>query len=211
MNTTALPSTRWGSGKRSGVNEARARLIEAATNCYRRDGVEHTGLKSIAAEARISRQTIYRYFKSRREILKAVIQHDFDFFWRSITVRLQTIEKFEDYLIEALLLTLDYAENNPDSLIMFRADSAPALEDFLVSDQDHALRFTWLLRPQYESRIGASSPLLDAQLVILCEWFNRTLISYLCRPSSIFKSPDELRWLLSVLMPTFEKKDTHLR
>lgn len=206
MNTTALSSTRWGSGKRSGANEARTRLIEAATNCYRRDGVEHTGLKNIATEARVTRQTIYRYFTGRRDILTAVMQCEFSFFWQRITEQIQDIEKFEDYLIEALLLTLDYAKENPDHLTIFREDVLETLEDFLISNQEHALQLAWLLRPQYESRIGPGSPLHDAQLFILCEWFDRTLASYLCRPSRLFKSQEELRWMLSLLVPSFEKK-----
>lgn len=178
---------------------------------HRRFGIEHTGLKSIAIEARVSRQTIYRYFNGRHEILTAVIQHDFDFLWQLITGQIQNIEKFEDYLIEALLLTLDYAKENPNHLTIFREDALEVLEDFLISNQEHARQLAWLLRPQYESRIGPGSPLLDAQLFILCEWFDRTLASYLCRPSRIFKSQEDLRWMLSLLVPSFEKKKGHLR
>lgn len=51
--------------------EARDRLLDATERCVRRDGVEGTSLASVAAEAGVSRRTVYRYFASGQELLAA--------------------------------------------------------------------------------------------------------------------------------------------
>lgn len=48
---------------------ARARLIEAAGHCIVRDGLASTGIAAVAAEAGVSRPTVYRYFEDRHALL----------------------------------------------------------------------------------------------------------------------------------------------
>lgn len=54
---------------------ARQRLIEAATRCIVRDGFDATRVSSVAAEAGVSRPTVYRYFPDRRALLLATVLH----------------------------------------------------------------------------------------------------------------------------------------
>jgi AcrR family transcriptional regulator len=53
-------------------NEARRRIVEAATACIDRVGLAKTSLSDIATEAGVTRQTVYRYFPSLADILTAV-------------------------------------------------------------------------------------------------------------------------------------------
>lgn len=51
--------------------EARSRLLDAARRCFERFGVEKTTIADIAAEVGVTRRTVYRYFESSDELLRA--------------------------------------------------------------------------------------------------------------------------------------------
>jgi AcrR family transcriptional regulator len=51
--------------------EARSRLLDAARHCLERFGVEKTTIADIAAEVGVTRRTVYRYFESTDELLRA--------------------------------------------------------------------------------------------------------------------------------------------
>ena len=53
-------------------DEARRRIVEATTACLDRAGLAKTSLSDVAAEAGVTRQTVYRYFPSLKDILRAV-------------------------------------------------------------------------------------------------------------------------------------------
>ena len=48
---------------------ARQRLVEAASGCIAREGLEAASMAMIAAEAGVSRATVYRYFSSREALV----------------------------------------------------------------------------------------------------------------------------------------------
>lgn len=53
--------------------EARGRLLDATWRCIRRFGPERTTLADVSAEARVTRQTVYRYFKTGEDLLRAAL------------------------------------------------------------------------------------------------------------------------------------------
>lgn len=64
-------SRRWGAEAPSSREDARRRLAEAARACITRSGLAKTTLDDVATEANVSRQTVYRYFADRDELLLA--------------------------------------------------------------------------------------------------------------------------------------------
>ena len=54
-------------------NATRAQIVEAADGLFYRQGFEHTSFTDIAEAVRISRGNFYYYFKTKDEILAAVI------------------------------------------------------------------------------------------------------------------------------------------
>jgi AcrR family transcriptional regulator len=54
---------------------ARERLLEAAVRCIARDGMAGAHVAAVAAEAGVSRPTVYRYFADRRALLEATMMH----------------------------------------------------------------------------------------------------------------------------------------
>ena len=52
---------------------ARNQVLEAARRCFRSDGLRANTMEDIARAAQTSRQTVYKYFSGRRELIEAAI------------------------------------------------------------------------------------------------------------------------------------------
>lgn len=52
---------------------ARNQVLDAARRCFLRDGLRANTMEDVAREARTSRQTVYKYFSGRRELIEAAI------------------------------------------------------------------------------------------------------------------------------------------
>ena len=54
---------------------ARERLLEAAVRCIAREGMAGSNVAAVAAEAGVSRPTVYRYFADRQALVEATLMH----------------------------------------------------------------------------------------------------------------------------------------
>ena len=63
---------RWGNTLPEGAEHARDLLLDAAERCFERWGPAKTSLEDIAAEAHVSRVTVYRYLGSRADLFIAL-------------------------------------------------------------------------------------------------------------------------------------------
>jgi AcrR family transcriptional regulator len=54
-------------------DQTRARILDAVFSCAERYGLGRTTISDVAKEARLSRQTVYRYFAGRHELLAALV------------------------------------------------------------------------------------------------------------------------------------------
>src|SRR5512134_3397728 len=54
---------------------ARERLLDAAVRCIERDGMSGANIAAVAAEAGVSRPTVYRYFADRQALVEATMMH----------------------------------------------------------------------------------------------------------------------------------------
>jgi len=64
--------------KRTKADRTRARLIEVAKRLYKEHGSDHVTVRRIAAAARIEAGSIYYHFRSRDEIMRAVLESGID-------------------------------------------------------------------------------------------------------------------------------------
>jgi len=80
--------------------------MDAAVRCVRRHGFEKTSIADIAAEAGVTRPTVYLYFKSRETVLGAAMLHAA----RDLAARLvRHVRRFDDpheQVVENLLFCL---------------------------------------------------------------------------------------------------------
>jgi AcrR family transcriptional regulator len=88
---------------RSREGETRARILDAAIECFTQFGNDKTTLNDVAGVAGLARQTIYRYFPDRASLLEAVDSHEalrFREHAARIADEAESLEEFLALLIE---------------------------------------------------------------------------------------------------------------
>lgn len=196
------PEKRWGAGERADVGIARERLLDAARFCYERLGLVSTSMADIAAQAKVTRPTVYRYFKTHRDVVHAVLRRELDRFWWRLERELAGIEHFGDYVIEALLYLLRSAASDGSTRLLFGPTTLIHLQDLLLAElavpgSTHHPIYTHALRP------GARPP---AELSVAVEWFNRLALSFLSCPGPR-SNEAQLRDVLAGLCPWAQRGD----
>jgi AcrR family transcriptional regulator len=202
-----MPDTTITSNRRRGEVEVtidppptKERLLNAAKICYERQGIPKTTMEDIASEANVTRRTVYRHFGSHQEVLSAVVQRESNLFWNELQQHLGCTESFGEYILEALIYILKHAPETPTHSFLFNQDILPIINQVYLSSEDFIKQRAEALRPVYEK----FNPGGQLDLVMVTEWFNRTVVSYLASPSSFYQSEDELRTLFrTMLLPAF--------
>lgn len=95
----------WG-GNSPQAEAARARLLEATCRCIERDGLGGASIAAIAAEAGVSRQTVYRYFSGRDELAKRAMFATAAALQEKIVNQVALLADPADAIVEALVLAL---------------------------------------------------------------------------------------------------------
>lgn len=58
----------------SSVDSTRERLLDAAADTFAKDGIRGATTREIARKARVNEVTLFRHFKSKEQLLRAVLQ-----------------------------------------------------------------------------------------------------------------------------------------
>lgn len=205
LQQPAERGTRWGQGIRVDSDYAEEKLIAAARSCYKKLGVTNTKVEDVARQAKVSRSTVYRYFKNRDEILTGVVIHDALQISRMMMEQLGHIDCFGEFITEAILLSLREAPKSPAYQLLIAAETK-TINRLCISSQEFAAMITDLLIRNYE-RAQANGELRDGiQLPHLVEWLARVLMSYLTTPSPLLQNEEDIRALLETfLLPAIIK------
>lgn len=102
------PSTTKSSGP--GRRNKRAQIVDAARRCFYERGITATGVDMIAAEAGVSKRTLYNHFPSKTDLVMAYIE------WRDVLWR-ERLERHLDGVddpIDRILVYFDAYFVTPD-------------------------------------------------------------------------------------------------
>lgn len=198
---------RWGDDTPADTAAARARLIEAADACIDRFGLAKTTLEDVATEANVSRQTIYRYFANRDELLLEALlleleRAELD---RSFAVPVEQITTPADVgalIVESVVQTIETIRETPKlaDLLASEADSVRATlagaAEALFAHHERELR------PWFEMAQAAGLLRPELDLTEAAEWVLRVGLSMLTVDGPVARDIDELRrYLMTYLVP----------
>ncbi len=191
---------RWGLDATIESLSARERLLNAARACYEHKGIAKTTMEDIAREAGVTRRTVYRHFGSHSEVLSGVVQREANRFWAELQQHLPPVESFQAFILEALIYTLKHAPQTPTHSFLFNQNILPLVNEMYLNSRGFIEQRVEILRPVYER----FNPGGELDLVMVTEWLDRIMVSYLATPSPFFRSEDELRKLFrTMLLPVF--------
>jgi len=198
--TRAMTSTRWGTSRNADANEARERILDAATRCFDRVGVSKTTMADVATEAKVTRTTVYRYFESRDAIVVGVMLRETHYFREHLLEATSGIDDVGEFIVEGILFCLREAPNRPLYIYPFGGEASNLVGKLFLSSEQLFEIGIELLRPLFEPAREKGLLRDGIELSTLLEWASRITLSYLTAPSSRVESEEEMRQLLRRLL-----------
>ena len=178
-------------GTKPVFNETQQRIIDAATSCVKRWGVEKTSLNDIAKEAGVTRPTVYNYFPNRQDILSmALVQSTYDFAERLYT-HFRKFKTPRSRLLEAVLFCVETLPNEHSLTLLTGSDLSVFVNEGALTNE-----FSQQVRLSLFKEILKDSGLSEAELVELTEFATRMLLSLLMTRSAIPRDRGALKGFL---------------
>lgn len=175
-------------------DEARRRIVAAATACLDRVGLAKTNLSDVAAEAGVTRQTVYRYFPSLKDILRAVALAGVEEFAGRMARHLAAFGSAAEAAVESVVFALRTVPGEPHLGLLLQAGEADFFTDGVISPQ--AFDFGARILRDVPVDWRAAGVATDADLRGLAEVLMRLFMSFLQYPSAPDRTDDELRALV---------------
>ncbi len=175
-------------------DEARRRIVEAATACLDRAGLAKTSLSDVAAEAGVTRQTVYRYFPGLKDILRAVGLAGVEEFAGRMARHLASFGTAAEAAVEAVVFAVRTVPGEPYLGLLLQAGEG----EYFTAGVTSQLAFSagaGILRnvPVDWAAAGVET---DDDLQGLAEILMRLFLSFLQYPSAPALTDDELRALV---------------
>ncbi|RIL04651.1 MAG: hypothetical protein DCC71_13320 [Proteobacteria bacterium] len=92
---------------------ARERLLECAARCVARGGMAGANVAAVAAEAGVSRPTVYRYFADRQALVEATLMHAGRDLVARLRARLARLGAPAEMAVEAICFALQEIPREP--------------------------------------------------------------------------------------------------
>ncbi len=175
-------------------DEARRRIVEAATACLDRAGLAKTSLSDVAAEAGVTRQTVYRYFPGLADILRAVALAGVEEFAGRMERHLASFGSAAEVAVESVVFAVRAIPGEPRLGLLLQAGEA----DFFTAEVTSPLAFS--LGARILRNVPVDWPVVgvttDEDLQDLAEILMRLFISFLQYPSTPALTDDRIRTLV---------------
>ncbi|QHN18093.1 TetR family transcriptional regulator [Gordonia amarae] len=176
--------------------DPRSRIVEAAIRTLATHGLEHTSLTVIAREAQVSRQTVYKYFSTKEEIVEIALERAVTDAGDRLVALARTAGSAEEFVVELCLSVVREFTANPAISPMITVLEQPAARRRLLDPEALALARGYL-----EPVLGYR-PDLTGDLEEMTETFLRFVISLMTFEGPSGRSDDSMRdYLAKVLVP----------
>jgi AcrR family transcriptional regulator len=175
-------------------DEARRRIVEAATACIDRAGLAKTSLSDIAAEAGVTRQTVYRYFPRLPDILAAVAIAGVEAFAERMERHLAAFASPAEVAVESVVFSLRTVPREPYLGLLLEAGEADVFTGAVTSTQSFALGARILRNVPVDW--AAAGVTTDDDFHGLAEILMRLFLSLLQYPSAPAHTDDQVRALV---------------
>ncbi|MCB1001532.1 MAG: TetR/AcrR family transcriptional regulator [Acidimicrobiales bacterium] len=180
------------------------RVLDATKVCCERWGIAKVTIDDIAAEAGVSRATLYRMFPGGKDVLFDALRvrelEDF-FTFTELSAHIDGVDDLEELLVRTVVYATTSLRNDEHLALMLASEPGDTLANLTVQGLPRIIRMAALfLAPKVE-------PYLDrASATRLVDLLARLVISYFLAPSDHVDLGDETsaRGFVTVhVLPTF--------
>jgi len=109
-----------------------SRLVAAAMRCIEKYGIKKTFMEDIAKEAGLSRQTAYRVFTTRRELLQRLADQRFLAMEEALRPRVSRYRSFEEALVKGIALSMQVAREDKVFVAILETLGDEGLERYML-------------------------------------------------------------------------------
>jgi AcrR family transcriptional regulator len=161
------------------ASRAEHRVLDAARSCCERWGMDRVTVDDIAAEAGISRATLYRLFPGGKDVLfEALRTRESLAFFVRLGDLVSAAGDFEDVVVSVLVEATRALRTDEHLKIMLASRPGEVLYELQVTDVPRILELaTEFLSPLVAPSIGR------ARSAELADWLTRVVLSYFFTPS----------------------------
>lgn len=197
-----MTKLRWGADAPNSTSAARERLIDAAEACFHRYGVMKTTVEDVAATAKVSRATVYRYFDGRDAIILAVLLREAGRFLERLSDRLSAQPDLETAVVSGVLFTVKAVRTDENLALLF-APEAAGLTGAVAGASEALFDLTaQFLRPLFDAAQQSGELRAGIDLDDAAEWTLRTILSLLTVAGPRQRTEaDQYHYLQTFLVP----------
>ena len=159
--------------------DTRGRILDAAFDAIAVFGIARLSLEDVARRAGLSRQTLYRYFRTKDDVVAAVILREEQALLEVVTAAGMTHEDVRDALEAAILATLVAGREHPLLGRLLETEPERVLP-LLMSDEAPVLSAA---TPAVADLIVARLPSVDeARARRIADTITRLIVSWVVNP-----------------------------
>jgi AcrR family transcriptional regulator len=179
------------------------RILDATKACCVRWGISKVTVDDIAAEAGVSRATLYRMFPGGKDVLfEAMRVRGLEDFFTALSTDLQGVVDLEELLVRTVVHATNELRNDSHLAVMLASEPGDTLSDLTVQGLPRIIRMASLfLAPKAE-------PYLDRRTASeVVELLARLVISYFLAPSAhvdLGDADSARRFIHTHIIPTFQ-------
>jgi AcrR family transcriptional regulator len=164
--------------------EVRARIVDAAEDCFARYGVAKTTVEDIAAAAGLSRATVYRSFAGGRdEVILAVVLRDLRRFLDRLSGRLRGERSLPDAIVEGVVDAVAFVRGEPHIAALLAPDAAGHTQAAVVGGVQHLLHLCAdYVRPHFGAAQRQGTLRTDISVEGAVEFLFRIITSLIVMP-----------------------------
>ncbi len=160
-----------------GVTDAERRVLEAAKRCCERWGIAKVNVDDIAAEAGVSRATLYRLFPGGKDVLfEALRVLELEEFFDRLETHLDGVDDLEELLTRAVVCSLADLHADQHLALMMAAAPGELVGDLSIDMMPRIIRvacvfLTPLLHPYVDDRAAAARVVEVLVRLVISQFF----------------------------------------
>jgi AcrR family transcriptional regulator len=165
-------------------------LFEAVHECFVRYGPEKTSIEDVASSAGLSRRTVYRYFRTRDELVAAYVGWGAGRFHELARTRLDRLATFEAQMVELAVLSRSQTARAGDFAGIEVGAATVAFFVGTMHSEPMLRRSLDFLVPYVRAAQARREVRADVDPAQAAEWIARALFAVAELPSATFDADD---------------------